>query len=211
MKEKMFDLGKMFAFGLISAILCTCVIYFFFPQYLCYAVFAVNTSDLYQKEDRDIYPGAKFVEYFSPQSNYLTGIGINVLRENREDVVVGRLLDDRQRVLAESQFTLQDVSYEFEFNKWVKPGERYLLEIVFPEENENAITTTFGPVDIGPNEHVALYVGDNQMEEALYTRYIYGTYSKKLLAFWFLVFFLCGMVVGETIINIRRPSGLNQD
>ncbi|MCM1065038.1 MAG: hypothetical protein NC420_11330 [Eubacterium sp.] len=200
MKNKWGKLALLMMGGLVFGILCTGIVYWCFPQYLCYAVYDVGEGDFYQPEEEKIAPGTLLTEYFVPCNRYLTGVGIGTRREDKDNAVVGRLLDGQGKVLAEDQFTLRDVNYSFTFDKWVKPGQQYQLEILFPESNQDVVTVTFGPEGSGAGEHIGSYAGKNLMDKVPYIYYIYGTYSRKLLAFWFIVLFLGGFMIGETIL-----------
>lgn len=209
MRNKIIGLIQLLIFGMVIGVVGTCMVYRQFPQFLCYAVYDVKASDLYQKDNQEMAPGSSLTESFVPRYDYLTAVRIHVEREGieeAENVVIGRLLNAEQKVLAESSFRPQDEFFEFEFNKWVDTEKEYKLEIVFPEENDTAIETTFGPADIGPDEHRALYVDGAYADAALYTEYVYGTYSKKLLAFWFLIFFLGGMMIGDAILYKKNKK-----
>ncbi len=185
-----------FLFG----ILLTGIVYRFFPQYLCYTVYAVSGGSLYQTKEVEIQPGMSLTEYFIPQNKYLTGISVGVVREDNGNVVTGRLLDDQGKLLKEYRFSLSDPFYEFPFQKWVEPGRQYRLEILFPEENQSAVKIVFGPSDVGAAEHVVSYIDGISMDQTPAIGYIYGAYSRKLLAFWFIVFFVGGFMIGETVL-----------
>lgn len=200
MKNKWGKLALLTAGGLIFSILCTGIVYWYFPQYLCYAVYGVSEGDLYQSEEEKMVPGTLLTEYFVPCNRYLTGVAIGVQREDNDNAVMGRLLDGQGKVLAEDQFALNDTDYRFLFDKWVKPGQQYQLEILFPESNQSAVILTFGPEGTGAGEHIGSYAGGEPLDEVPYISYIYGTYSRKLLAFWFSVLFLGGFMIGETIL-----------
>lgn len=200
MKSKWRKLALLTAGGLVFSILCTGIMYWYFPQYLCYAVYGVSEGNLYQAEEEKIAPGTLLTECFAPCNRYLTGVAVGVQREDNDNAVTGRLLDGQGKVLAEDQFTLRDVDYRFLFDKWVEPGRQYQLEILFPESNQSVISLTFGPEDSGAGEHIGSYIGENPLDKAPYICYIYGTYSRKLLAFWFIVLFLGGFMAGDTIL-----------
>lgn len=186
--------------ALLFGILLTGIVYRFFPQYLCYTVYDVSEGSLYQTKEMEIQPGMSLTEYFVPRNKYLMGISVGVVREDNGNVVAERLLDDQGKLLKEYRFALSDPSYEFPFQKWVEPGRQYRLEILFPEENQSAVTIVSGPGDAGAAEHVASYMDGVSMDQTLVTGYIYGAYSRKLLAFWFIVFFLGGFMIGETVL-----------
>ncbi len=184
-------------FGMIF----TAVLYGFFPQYLCYAVYDVSEGGFYQREELELAPGTWVTEYFVPQNKYLTGVSIGVVREENQNVLVGRLSDSGGEILEERRFALTEVDYEFPFQRWVKPGEQYRLDILFPEENQSSVTIIAGEENMGAVEHISSYIGELPLENALGISYVYGTYSRKLLVFWFLVFFLGGLMAGETILH----------
>lgn len=193
--------------GLIFSTVSTGIMYWFFPQYLCYAVYDVSEGNVYRLEEEEMVPGTLLTEYFVPGNQYLTGVGMEAQREDNDNVVIGRLLDGQGKVVAESQFALRDADYRFLFHKWVEPEQQYQLEIQFSENNQSAVTMTFGPEDSGAGEHVKSCIGGNPWDKVPYIYYIYGTYSRKLLAFWFIVLFLGGFMIGETILYKRTMHG----
>ena len=200
MKNKMRKLTLLLIGGIVFSLLFTGIIYLFFPQYLCFAVYDVSEGDLYQKEELEMHSGSRLMEHFVPWNDYLIGVNIGVKREENDNEIIGRLWDNQGKMIAESGFSVRDVAYEFMFYKWVKPGQEYQLEILLPEENQSAVIITFGPNDSGAVEHNITYIDGISSDKVLYVRYIYGTYSKKLLAFWLIVFFLCGFMIGETVL-----------
>ncbi len=211
MKSSWKKLALLAAGGMIFSALSTGIMYHFFPQYLCYAVYAVGKGNFYQLGTKEMAPGTSLTECFSPQFGFLTGINIGVKREENENTLIGRLLNEEGRVMAESQFTLKDADYSFLFYKWVDPERQYQLEILFPESNQGAVTVTLGTGDSGADEQTGLYVDGNPSNKELYAEFIYGTYSRKLLAFWFIVLFTGGFMIGETILyklTLRRDSGV---
>lgn len=201
MKNKMRKLTLLLIGGIVFSLLSTGIIYFFFSQYLCFIVYDVGESDLYKKEELEMYAGSQLMEHFVPWNDYLIGVNIGVRREENDNEIIGRLWDNQGKMIAESSFSVRDVAYEFTFQKWVKPGQEYQLEILLSDENQSAVIITFGPNDSGAAEHGITYINGTPLDKALYVRYIYGTYSKKLLAFWLLVFFLCGFMIGETALS----------
>ncbi|MCM1551682.1 MAG: hypothetical protein NC092_03210, partial [Butyrivibrio sp.] len=172
------------------------------PQYLYYYVYDVSENDLYRTETQELLPGMQLTEQFIPRYRYLTGVTIGAKRENSDNRLVGRLRNEQGRVIAESQFDLRDTDYTFTFDEWVKPEQQYQLEVLFPDDNPSPVTITFGPGDSAPNEHQMSYIGDTPSDDALYIRYIYGTYSRKLLAFWLIILFVGGFMIGETILSV---------
>lgn len=216
MKNSLKILTGLMVFSLITALLGTFVVYRFFPQYLCYAVYDVHESNLYQKQDKAVEPGSLFSEYFTPQNSYLKSMVLNVSRtssqEEKEaddargnlgDFVDGQLLDSSGKILAESKIMLTDIQENtfctFSFETWVDTGQQYQLSVSFPESPDLMIT--FGAEDSGPSEHNALMINGTESKDNLYLQYVYGSYSKKLLLFWFLILFLSAYLAGENFIN----------
>lgn len=186
--------------GFLFSVIFTGIVYYFFPQYLCYAVYDASEGNLYQAEEEGMASGRRLTEYFTPRHPYFTGVSIGVKREKNDNMVVGRLLDAQGKVVAESRFSLRDADYTLYFHRWVEPGQQYQLEILFPKENQSEVMVTFGPEDSGAGEQEASYVDGEPSDRVPYVCYIYGTYSRKLLAFWFMVFFLGGFMIGETVL-----------
>lgn len=200
MKNKMGKLSLLLIGGIVFSVISTGIVYRFFPQYLCYDVYDVSAGDLYQKEELEMYSGSQLKEYFVPSYDYLIGVSIGVKRENNDSEIIGRLLDNKGKTIAESSFLVRDVAYDFMFQKWVEPGQKYQLEILFPEENQRAVVITFESDESASTEHNVTYIDGNLSDKVPYICYIYGTYKKKLLAFWMIVLFLCGFMIGETIL-----------
>jgi len=213
MENKWRKLALLAAGGIVFSVVSTGIMYRFFPQYLCYAVYGVSDGELYQAEEKGMAPGTLLTECFVPQNGYLTGVSVGVRREENDNMVIGRLLDGQGKVMDECYFTLKAIDYSFLFNEWVEPGQQYKLEILFPESNQSAVMVIFGPEGSGADEHIISYVEGNPSDKELYAGYIYGTYSRKLLAFWFIVLFVGGFMIGETILYkltmapvfLRRP------
>lgn len=198
--NKMKQMSLLLIGGIVFSVLFTGIVYRFFPQYLCYTVYDVSEGDLYQKEEVEMYSGSQLAERFVSKNDYLIGVNIGVKRGENDNKIIGRLLNDQGELMAEDSFSMRDASYEFLFQKWVEPGQEYQLEILLSEENQSAVIITFGPNDSAAAEHNTTYIDGILSDNALNVSYIYGTYSKKLLAFWLLVFFLCGFMIGETIL-----------
>ena len=200
MKNKMKKLSLLLMGGIVFSVISTGIVYRFFPQYLCYDVYSVSEGDLYQKEELDIYSGSQLKEYFVPRYDFLIGVSIGVKREDNDNEIIGRLLNNEEKMIAESSFSVRDVAYDFMFQKWVEPGQEYQLEILFPEENQSAVVITFESNDSASTEHNETYFDGTLSDKSPYICYIYGTYKKKLLAIWLIVLFLCGFMIGETIL-----------
>ena len=211
MKNKMIKRFLLLIGGsIVFSVLLTGIVYRFFPQYLCYSVYDASEGDVYQKEEAEMNAGSRLTEHFVPQNDYLMGVNIEVRREENDNKIIGRLLDSQGKLIVESSFSVNDAFYEFSFGKWVKSGQEYQLEIVLPEENRSAVMITLGPNDTSASEHRVTYIDGAVSGEALYVRYIYGTYSKKLLVYWLLVLFLCGFMIGEALLYKYEGSQLNR-
>ena len=199
--------------GVIS-IVCTWGVYQFFPKFLCYVVYDVHESDLQEQWDR-IISNEEYIETFTPTNSYIKTIAISITTqkgdEEYEGYVVGRLTDGRGKLIAQDKYLLSaGMSHEyceFEIEKWVTPGEEYQFCLVFPEE-EN-VSVTFCAADAGPAEHVNLQGKQQSETRNMYLRYIYGTYSKKLLAIWLLVFFIGAYLLTEQLIYKEKTEFIN--
>ena len=214
MRDTIWGLTRIVMTGLIMAALGTGIVYWKLPQFLCYAVYDVKQSDLYQKEERGLEPGTKLQEYFVPTNRYLKAVRIHVDRassKGQNNIIRGRLLDSKQKRLASASFMPEDEFFQFKFNTWVNTEREYQLQIDFPAENGSAVVTTFGPGDIGPEEHRKLYINGEQAEDAVYAEYVYGTYSKKLLVFWMLIFFLGGMAAGDAFFSEKQTKIMHEN
>ncbi len=210
MKNKLKDIIILcIASGVISVV-CTLGVYYLFPQYLCYTTYDVHASDLQGKEEKSV-AGAEYVETFIPTSSYLKNIAISVTTdksdESYEEYVVGKLTDASGKVIARDSCELSagmSLEYcEFNIEKWVTPGEEYQLLLDFPERED--VYVTFCAADAGPDEHVKLEGGLSDAEN-MYMRYIYGTYSKKLLLIWAVVFFVGAYFLIEEVKKSGRSA-----
>lgn len=207
MKSKLKGVIVLFGVSCAAALLCTLCIYKVFPQYLCYTVYDVSESDLYERESRRIAPGTVYTEQFTPRNSYLKSIAINLetvekLIEKPESLEAV-LSDEKGKTLEKAKVTPEyakkAVYCEFPVEKWVAPGKEYQFMIKFPEQTETIVT--FGPADIGPEEHIRLISEEEEPDGSMYFKYVYGSYSKKLLVFWFLVFFVSACYIGEFFID----------
>lgn len=216
MKNKWKSVLLLLGASCLAALVCTFCIYKIFPQYLCYAVYGVSESELYESESRRIAPGASYTEYFTPLNAYLKSIAFNLesgMGENSGELnyIKGTLLDEegkavaKNRILAEASDT--SVYCEFPIEKWVEPGRQYRFVMEFPDSGE--LYVTFGPDDIGPAEHGRLLQGTESADFGMYLRYVYGSYSKKLLALWFLIFFVSAYLLGECFLNYGKQKRIS--
>ncbi len=219
------NLAALLLFAAIFTVVATGILYFCFPQFLYQLTYDVHESDLYEQEVREVLPGTVFTEVFSPEQPFVRAIGLHVKRESTDDEIVGRLYDESGKLIAQDSFRLRNVEYAFDFRKRLDTGRTYQLEILVPEHNENPVKLTFGPEGIGPGEHIFFQrggiAGENQnadirdadvrhvadsQSEILYMQYIYGTYSRKLLGLWVLVFAVTGLMLGESLLVLYRSG-----
>ncbi|MCM1113592.1 MAG: hypothetical protein NC399_10105 [Muribaculum sp.] len=207
--------------SLAAGLLGSGIVYRFLPRYLCYVVYDVSASDSSAHEDREIAPGAQYDEYFTPRSSYIKSIEINLNAVAKGEkagmdggAVTGILRDENGKVLSKKQYTVsgEDVRRqlycEFPFETWVRTDRQYRLSLSFPEKE--GIVVTFDP-DGGCAEHVALWENGAETQDALYMRYVYGAYSKKLLLMWFLAFFVSAYFLGECAVGFRRGRCESED
>ena len=126
MKDKLMPIIKLTLVSCCVSLLCTVCVYNFFPQYLCYIVYDVHESHLYEKEDRQIAANAQYVETFVPTCNYIKVIAFN-LKERDENavsgkVIEGKLVDAKGKILAEDGYVLKespnDIYCEFQLEQW---------------------------------------------------------------------------------------------
>jgi hypothetical protein len=198
-KDKIKKTVGIYFFSIVFAVTATIILYEFFPQFLYKMTYDVHESNLYAKEVREVAPGEAFTETFSPQLSFLTAVGIHIVRERSDDKVVGRLYDEAGKLIAEESFMLKDVDYRFSFMRRLDTDKTYSFEIFFPENNENSMEVTFGPEGIGPSEHISFSENGEASENIIYMQYVYGTYSKKLLALWGLMFWVAGLIIAESM------------
>lgn len=214
------NMAALLLFAAVFAAAATGILYLCFPQFLYQLTYDVHESDLYEREVREVLPGTAFSEVFSPAQPFVKAIGLHVERESTDDEIVGRLYDESGKLIAEDSFRLRNVEYAFDFRKRLDTDKIYQLDIIVPEYNENPVRFTFGPEDIGPGEHISFQNGgadagtenadiqdrSTQHTEILYMQYIYGTYSRKLLGLWVLVFALTGLMLGESLLILYRSG-----
>lgn len=194
--------------GLVGCI----VVYTLFPQLLCRVVQDVHASNLYQKQQMSVDENISYTECFVPQQySYIKNIILHVVnaeqgKENgdmEDDDQFNlhanmELTDDLGRVLIKKKYTflgMNEAFIEFPIEKWVIPGKSYKFKVTFTSNVK--VYLTCGPADIGPDEHQVLEIDGEKSEKALYMEYVYGTYSKKLLLFWFCAFFSSFSLVVE--------------
>lgn len=216
MKNKLIDIIILCIISGVISIACTWCVYNVFPQFLCYAVYDVHESNLQEKEDKPV-SGQEYVETFVPVNSYIKTIAISVTTEDNDDVyedyIVGKLIDNNGKTLAQDKYEISSgmsLEYcEFEFEKWVMPGEEYQFVLTFPERED--VLVTFCSLDAGPVEHVSLQGGQQSDVENMYMRYVYGTYSKKLLAIWLLGFFIGAYFVVEQISHMLKGKRTSKE
>ena len=192
--------------SVLSAIISIIILFFFFPQYLCYTVHATSESIIYDAEEVSIEPESIYIETFSPIYSYVKTISIHIgcNTDLSGQKIVGQFMDEQGRIIEECTYQIsQDDIYnyaEFKIEEWVKVGHEYKFAIIFPPCE--GIKILYGPQSIGPDEHVSLSLDSQLTEDNIYMRYIYGNYSKKLLLLWFLAFFSVEYLIFENIYEL---------
>lgn len=198
---------KVLLIATLFMIFATLILVWACPKALYRLTYDVHTSDLYEKQEREIAPGSVLRETFRPQSSFIRSIGLHAARSTSPDSLQCILYNESGKSIARSSFCLQDETYAFTIDKRLDTSKQYVLEITAPTSNQETITLTFGPADIGPSEHISFEASyevspeDGENQQLLYMEYIYGTYSKKLLAVWMLCFFTIGLFLGEQLLN----------
>ncbi len=206
------------AISLLIALVGTLLIYKVFPQYLCYEVYDVHEGNVTSYEDRKVLPGEQYEVAFIPQMEYIKSIAINVnqsltageISHTQPYEITATLTDGQGKVLTEDTYVIEKndvrtrIYCDFVVEKWMKPEEQYLLTIRFP--NENSVYATFIGQDACSEEHISLQKNGELCNDALYMRYVYGTYSKKILVLWFAVFFLISYWLGNAVTSCKRRS-----
>lgn len=217
MKNKSRLLVGLLILSLASALAGTVVIYKFLPKYLFQSVYIVHESGIGgESELTKIEENTQYTEYFYPTEPYLKSIVLHMGSTGEEPrnldrnmTVNMKLLRDDGKVLAQSNLPLEAVGglayQEFSLESWVGVGKEYRALITFPERSDLHITAS--KEEIGPEEHSALLINGEKSEETLYMQYLYGTYSKKLLMLWFLVFFVGIFMIGEYGIYRIKEMG----
>lgn len=222
MKSKLKSMLIMSALSVLIAGFGMSLIYKVFTQYLFYEIYNVSETVMAAPMDWEVEAGAQYEECFVPQSDYLKSISINVnqtatleLNDTPEDYRIQAVLkDDSGKIVKEAGYTVratdvrERIYCQFHFETWVKPGQPYQLSVIFPENQK--VSVTFGGETGHPAEHVTLNAAGNEIAEAMFVRYIYGTYSKKLLLLWFMVFFVIGYWLCQSVAEWRSESHLQE-
>ena len=222
MKSKFKSMLILSALSVLLAGLGIGLVYKVFTQYLFYEIYNVSETVMAAPVDWEVAAGAQYEEYFVPQSNYLKSISINVnqtatleLNDTPQDYRIQAILKDASgKKVKEAGYTVkatdvrERIYCQFSFEKWVKAGQQYQLSLVFPENQK--VSVTFGGETGHPAEHVALKESENEITEAMFVRYIYGTYSKKLLVLWFMVFFVTGYWLCQGVSEYLSRSRLQE-
>lgn len=206
-RKGMREIGLLSLCALLIGVFCTFILYRFFPQYLCYTMQDIHASDPYERSDLGLSKGMRYTEYFTPTGDYLKSILINLRGnvEGDETLMSWTLLEEDSSVVAKSSVPVGDivdsVFYEFSIEKWVKNGQVYQFIIEIPADE--GVSVTFGPADIGPEEHVNSLLNEGNDESVMYMQYSYGSYSRKLLIFWFLIFTVSAYLIEECFWHRR--------
>lgn len=218
MKSKLKLMLILSALSVLLAGLGVGLIYKVFTKYLFYEIYNVSETVMTAPTDWEVAAGAQYEEYFVPQSDYLKSISINInqtatlkLNDNPQNYHIQAILKDASgKVVKEAGYTVkatdvrERIYCQFSFETWVKAGQQYQLSLVFPENQQ--VSVTFGGETGHPAEHVALKAAENEIADAMFVRYIYGTYSKKLLLLWFMVFFLTGYWLCQGVSDMMRRN-----
>lgn len=185
-----------------AAVLLTGILYYVFPRFLCYSVFAVSENDGYSEEKMQPAEMEEYTEEFIPANNYIKEIDIHVQEDAKitddptgERLLYATLLDAGGSDVVKDKIPIEKGGYiQFKIEKWVKAGQKYQLKLMF--ENCEDILVTLGEEETKPMEHQRFMINDAETKEILYMRYVYGGYSKKLLFMWFISFwFMAGALL----------------
>lgn len=157
-----------------AALLCTGILYYFFPSLICHTVYMVeeygtDAMDEYPMQEKEIIERT-----FTPSGNYLKAVGIHVALEGAandekwEGLTTKAQLYQGDRRVAEGKESVTSNGFvEVPIEKWVDSGKAY--RVVFSFETDKAINLKMGA-------------------DGIYMQSIYGSYSRKLLVLWFLAF-----------------------
>lgn len=208
MKNSRRTLASLLILSFIIALLGAAVLYKVFPETLFKIVYIVHESGGTEEEliSKNIERNSQYIEYFHPEESYLKSIvlhmgclGDSSQDSNRNMAVNIKLLKNDGTILTEKNLLLESMkglrSQEISVESFVETGQEYRILITFPDSGNLFITA--GLKEIGPGEHVRLIINGEKAEETLYIQYIYGTYSRKLLMMWFLVFFATVFFIAE--------------
>lgn len=207
-RKSLVETGIFLFCALLVGVLGTFVIYRLFPQYLCYTVQDVHASELYERQELELSEDICYTEYFAPTRDYIKSIFINLRGNTKGDetLVSAILLREDGDVIARSSFQIEDVHdsafREFSIEKWVNVGQVYQLVVDFPVDA--GVSVAFGPEDIGPEEHVSGELDGGKDVGVMYMQYSYGSYSRKLLVFWFLAFTVSACLIGDCFLNKKK-------
>lgn len=186
------------------ALLFTGICFYAFPQYICCTVYWANASEIEAEDWKDIGSGMTLEEDFVPQQKYLASINIHVGECEKDTLLIGKLCDAKGKVLTEHTLEAKKGYVTFEMQRWVSTEEKYTFLLTGHGDNKEAVPVSFGGAIKGPAEHVLSRVDNVADEGSLWTQYVYNTYSKKLLAFWFLAFFAVAFWILETCLPLIK-------
>ena len=176
MKNRLTHIIKLVVISGIVSLLSTICIYKFLPQYLCYGIYNASENDLYEKEDVLVQSGTQFVEVFIPTADYMKNIVFYAKAKADKDspyeYVTGKLMNDSGELIkvsiCELQMSESGAYGKFEIEEWVKPGTQYQFAIDFSGCQD--LYLLFGPADSGPEEHVKLIEGNEEVGENMFLR-----------------------------------------
>lgn len=192
---------------LFLTLLFTAICFYVFPQYICCTVYWANASEIGAEDWENIGSGMTLAEEFIPQQKYLASINIHVGEVGKENLLIGKLCNAKGKVLEEHILEAKKGYVNFEVQRWVRTDEEYIFLLTGHEDNKEAVPVSFGGAVEGPAEHVLSRVDGVANEGNLWTQYVYNTYSKKLLALWFMAFLVVSFWIMETCRSFMKRYG----
>lgn len=185
-----------------------------FPQYLYYHIYDEHSSSL-ADEKLEILSDAEYVENFVPTCQYLKSIAIKPAYDElkEESMIQYKLTDGEGNDVVKGAILLPKVmNTEYivlKIEKGVIPGDTYSL--LFNVEGSESVEILCSKEQIGPQEHVNFCKDGVKQEINIFAKYTYGTYSKKLLLLWFVMFFSVSFMICESIISFKIKKAENID
>lgn len=185
-----------------------------FPQYLYYHIYDEHSSSL-ADEKLEILSDAEYLENFVPTCQYLKSIAIKPAYDElkEETMIQYKLTDGEGNDVVKGAILLPKVmNTEYivlKIEKGVIPGDTYSL--LFNVEGSESVEILCSKEQIGPREHVSFCKDGVKQEINIFAKYTYGTYSKKLLLLWFVMFFSVSFMICESIISFKIKKAENID
>lgn len=184
--------------GVFITVLEMAICFFFFPKYICQTINIVNTSEIVEESWFKVSEKMSLSEEFNPNYQYLECINIHVGENEEGNLLLGRLTDEKGKVLEEHIMKAKKGFVSFQIQRWVSKEKKYVFLVEGCEGNKGEIPITFGETVVGSVEHISSWVGDDISKGVLWTQYVYHTYSKKLLLAWFFVFMTISFMILDT-------------